>query len=1777
MNPLYETLKSEVERLFTLSELDALMTDYLDIDPEEIGSETTGKAARVTRLFDVCTSRGLVEALADVVVGLKGRMVDPRVQQIGQTPPHFDVPGTAPVEGVTLGEEIGHGGFGVVVEGTVEEDGSKRAVKFVRPEMAGAASRRARWVAFMRLLAKNAPEGVVPLHAAGVTEEGIPFLVMDRVEGETLAQRAGDEGMGFEEAKPVLLELARTLGKIHEGKLVYGDLRPSKVMVRDEGDGVQVTLLAPGNQRTLTRPHGDPRHTLVPSGGAPAYSSPEQIRGEGSDVRTDVYLFGLLACEAVTGALPFEGKSAADFHVAHGAADPTPPSRIRPHVEVPESFDELVARCLEKEPARRFSDFAALSARLEELYRDHEEDKQAASEVRPATPEEFEDMAGEFLEDPDYEEIMEEAIVLARGSGSWSRLFEVFEEAIEQAEDDILKTVLLYRLARVYEKDVKDFDEAAGCYRRILAIDGDEREAAERLEVSLRKARQYEALVDVLLDRAAGAPEEATREKTFLEIADIYERELDEQDKALVVLLPLLTADPDNEEIVNAVTRLAKATGSWDEVITSVNRQLEQAGEPDQAARLCNLVASWYVEEMGRPDIAMPYYQKALAIVPTDDEALTGMQKLYKSQAAYQELASVMQRRIEATRVPGEKRNLKAELASVMLAYLNDETGAMDLYREILEEDPAHDEAFQATEKILVHQERWEELARVTRARAETSSDPEDRRDAYYKLAEMYDTRIQDLEQASSFYHQVLSIEPTHVPSLKALEVIYAQTEDYKGLDGILERQLGLEATPKQKMDLMLRRAAIHEEEFLDNERSLELVDEALGVDPKNAAALATKARLLRKLERWEELLDVMSHQGVLTESDEERVELYCQQASLLVEKFGRFSDSADRLEKALELSKDEDPAMMEKIVEACEKSERYEDAVAWLEKIAAGEEDQRKAARLVAAGEIREKHLSDREGAIRLYRKALDADPGNVRAAAAMRTTFTSKGDHGAALDMLQKEIEATEGDLKKARLYAEMGRIARLELHEQEKSIEYYERAHELDPTLVEAGEPLAELYRMAERWDDALKIFEKFAASAEAMDEDKAAELFLRYGEACLHKDDLDGAKKALAKAKEFAPKQARVIGTFAEVSFMRGEHDEAAVLFDDYLLRMGDDIEPAEKVDILVKAATSQRELGNAVKALDALGEALQIDPDNRDALSLRADLHESRGDHEQAVEDLRAMLETGIEDEDRFDLLVRIGDMQREKLDDPDKAAKSLQAALEIEPDHRATLLKLMQIFMGLERWSKVVDVVLKLADLVQDKRELAKYYKTAATLNDHYLERKEDALTYYELALDNDPSQLKLFDAIVAILTENKDWKALEKAYQKMIDRLPEGVDSSTKANLWHSLGEVYHHRLDMTADAINTYETALDLDPDQRGWQEMLADLYGDDLRYSEKAVRLNRELLQLNPFRGNSYRTLCRIYRKKAKYDEAWCVADTLHALNMAEDEEMEIYEAYATEDPAAAFDRVNEEMWSRYLYHPLLDEKINSIFRIIEPVVMKAKAQSSQTAGLHDEHRCDPEEQPELLPRTMHYGAGVLGIDMPPFYMMRDDRDMGLVFAPTWPPAIAVGGGALEDDDPQLLAFVAGRQLTYYLPGFKLRVFLQSGTALSTWILASIKSVVPQFPVPEDFRSKVNDAVGVLKKGLDKDDMEVLGSSVQAFLESASGGIDLKLWSNAVDFTADRAGLLLCTEMKVATSIIKNLQVDSWIAPRRDRLTELNLFSVSEDYFILRRKLGIAIETE
>jgi hypothetical protein len=167
--------------------------------------------------------------------------------------------------------------------------------------------------------------------------------------------------------------------------------------------------------------------------------------------------------------------------------------------------------------------------------------------------------------------------------------------------------------------------------------------------------------------------------------------------------------------------------------------------------------------------------------------------------------------------------------------------------------------------------------------------------------------------------------------------------------------------------------------------------------------------------------------------------------------------------------------------------------------------------------------------------------------------------------------------------------------------------------------------------------------------------------------------------------------------------------------------------------------------------------------------------------------------------------------------------------------------------------------------------------------------------------------------------------------------------------------------------------------------------------------------------------------------------------------------------------------------------------------------------------------------------------------------------------------------EMEDLKVVAFLVGRALAYLRSGFYMRYALQSGTSLSTWFLAGVRRIMTNFPVPPNYVQPVSDAVEVLWRQLDRPATDKLGDQVAAFLSSVGSGLDLKRWGYAVDLTADRAGLIACNNIDIASKTLKSSPAESWMASTKDRLREMILYGVSENYFALRDKMGLRIVVE
>jgi len=242
-------------------------------------------------------------------------------------------------------DRCGHGGMGSVFRALDRHVGTTIALKLLHPQYVRDVQSAERFFREARLIASISHPGVVRLNRFGRTREGVLFIDMEFVQGESLGARLARTGrMRPDEGLSVLEGVLDALSGCHGASVVHCDIKPDNVMLVSAGLRAEVRLLDFG----IARRTGDGRDGDGPIIGTPAYMSPELIRGEIVDGRTDLYMVGCLAYELFAGRGPFLDKEAVKLCHAHIGTRPPSLAGLVPPGMLPPGLSALVAALMAK-------------------------------------------------------------------------------------------------------------------------------------------------------------------------------------------------------------------------------------------------------------------------------------------------------------------------------------------------------------------------------------------------------------------------------------------------------------------------------------------------------------------------------------------------------------------------------------------------------------------------------------------------------------------------------------------------------------------------------------------------------------------------------------------------------------------------------------------------------------------------------------------------------------------------------------------------------------------------------------------------------------------------------------------------------------------------------------------------------------------------------------------------------------------------------------------------------------------------------------------------------------------------------------------------------------------------------------------------------------------------------------------------------------------------------------------------------------------------------------
>jgi eukaryotic-like serine/threonine-protein kinase len=275
-------------------------------------------------------------------------------------------------------EKLGEGGMGVVYKARDSHLDRVVALKILPAEKVADPDRKRRFVQEAKAASSLNHPHIVTIHDIDEADE-VHFIAMEYVEGKTLDQLIPRHGMRLNEALKVAVPIADALVAAHEAGIVHRDLKPGNLIVTEKG---QVKVLDFGlaklTEKVLT---GAEDATLTAREnqivGTVAYMSPEQAEGRKVDARSDIFSFGSVLYEMLTGQKPFQGDSKLSIMTAILREDPKPATQIVK--SLPQEVERIISRCLRKDQNRRFQHMGDVKVELEELKEESDSGKLLAA------------------------------------------------------------------------------------------------------------------------------------------------------------------------------------------------------------------------------------------------------------------------------------------------------------------------------------------------------------------------------------------------------------------------------------------------------------------------------------------------------------------------------------------------------------------------------------------------------------------------------------------------------------------------------------------------------------------------------------------------------------------------------------------------------------------------------------------------------------------------------------------------------------------------------------------------------------------------------------------------------------------------------------------------------------------------------------------------------------------------------------------------------------------------------------------------------------------------------------------------------------------------------------------------------------------------------------------------------------------------------------------------------------------------------------------------------
>lgn len=1019
-----------------------------------------------------------------------------------------------------------------------------------------------------------------------------------------------------------------------------------------------------------------------------------------------------------------------------------------------------------------------------------------------------------------------------------------------------------------------------------------------------------------------------------------------------------------------------------------------------------------------------------------------------------------------------------------------------------------------------------------------------------------------------------VSLDHGSIPALRELERLGRANEKHPQVEWALERQLDVASSDEERVPLLLALAELQEKKFLRRDKAAEILESVLEVESDNVIALQGLERCYHALRDWPKLAKVLRTRARQAADEKARIELLDLVSEVYGAKLGDTPSAIAARREQLLIDPEHRRALGD-LARIYEKQSDWRSMAIYRSRLAELAATKRMSSQLlVQLGDFLSAPDREPASALHHYQRAIDVDPTNGGAWEALQKHAYASGDLNRVAECLEQRAQHVEAPRQRGAIYVELAQLHRTR-GDEAAAHEAFEAAAKADPTNETAAEAVLDSFIRSERWAEAAPLCETLIAAATR--EKRKDALFTRLRLQTRISAALGDADKAMTSAlaaTEARPEDASAQSDLVMVCSQCRNAPQVLARARKRLARIGE--HPAGLPSaVLVRLAQLQRDVKDVEGAARSLTAAYDADPDDPEVQRELSDVHVELGNYAVACS-LKLDLARNTPGADaRFQLLLETGEIWAKKAAEPERAASIYEEARKLKPLDPVLLHALMAVYAELEAWDALSGVLAAIATIQESPERKVKSLLAMAQVVAEKVRDLSRAAALFDQILDIDKKRLDVFEQLVRVMTEARDWEGLERAYRKMIARVRHGdEDAPLRFALFSQLGLIYRDRLGDAERAYDAMEAAARLRPDDTAVRKIVTELLviTDDL---DRAVARTREHLARDPHDGELYAELYELFLRQRYFDKAWCTVNVLASLRDLTPEQRRFHDDYAPVRLHEVPGQIVEHAWRSHVLSADLDPTLTTLFARMTPVVARMRhAQLRPEQLVHAVGRpFTPAHSPlhDQIRATFSNAAEILSMHAPD--LLLGDPGSPILFAPALAPfgAILVSPKAVEARADSLV-YVVGKRLAEQRAELAARAYFPSVSDLTMLLAAAVR--VSRNEGAADAAGAAFDAG--LASIMTPEEREAIRAIItQATMDGSV--VDVKRWSQAADVSSTRAGLLLAGDVGPIRRVMLSEPQSTADLPPRERIAELYRFATSDLYSDLRGAIGVSIPDE